>query len=67
MLFFLCFALNIDCGYTLEPPQVLTSVLAQRLENDVYPRKSQFYYIKVGCKRVYIAWTCLHGDSARPG
>ena len=26
----------------------------------VYPCKPQFYYIKVGCKGVYITRTCLH-------
>ena len=40
---FLIFAQNIDCGYTLEPPDC----------------KPQFYYIyvKVGCKGVYITRT----------
>ena len=27
---------------------------------NVYPCEPQFYFIKVGCKRVYIIWTCLH-------
>ena len=35
-------AQNIDCGYSLEP------------KNNVYPCKSQFYYIKVGFKGVKI-------------
>ena len=26
-------------------------------ENNVYPCKPQFYYIKVGCNGVYITWT----------
>ena len=26
----------------------------------VYPSKLLFYYIKVGCKGVFITWTCLH-------
>ena len=38
---FLIFVQNIDCGYTLEP---------QKLENNEYSCKPQFYYIKVGCK-----------------
>ena len=46
---FLIFAQNIDYGYTLE-----TST------HDVYPCKPQFHYIKVGCKGVFITWTCLH-------
>ena len=33
---------------------------AKKKENNVYPCKPQFYYIKVGCKGVYITWTCLH-------
>ena len=36
---FLIFAQNIDCGYTLEPPQ--------------------FYYIKMGCKGVFVTRTCF--------
>ena len=28
------------------------------LEKKVYPCKPQFYYIKVGCKGVYITQTC---------
>ena len=59
---FLIFAQNIDCWYTLEPPhcdeEVLTSTcnlcLRARTRNNVYPCKSQFYYIKVGCKGVYM-------------
>ena len=35
-------------------------VFEQKLENKVYPSKPQFYYIKVGCKGVYITRTCLH-------
>ena len=30
------------------------------MEKNVYPCKSQFYYIKVGCKGVYITRTCFH-------
>ena len=32
-------------------------VLEQIYENNVYPDKPQFYYIKVGCKGVYITRT----------
>ena len=35
-------------------------VLEQKEENNVYPCKPQFYYIKVGCKGVFVTWTCLH-------
>ena len=31
-----------------------------RAKNNIYPCKPQFYYIKVGCKGVYITRTCLH-------
>ena len=29
-------------------------------KKNVYPSKFQFYYIKLGCKGVYISWTCYH-------
>ena len=60
---------KIDRGYTLEPPQRGGSnlwrvptiyVLEQKYENNVYPCKSQFYYMKVGCKGVFITRTCLY-------
>ena len=54
---FLIFAQNIDCGYTY----VRTGG-----EINVYPCKPQFYYIKVGCKGVYITRTCLHDVKACP-
>ena len=50
-------AQNIDCGYSLEPPQQGSSneypqsmFLSKNKKNNVYPCKSQFYYIKVGFK-----------------
>ena len=30
--------------------------------NKVYPGKPQYYYIKMGCKGVYITRTCLHDE-----
>ena len=54
-------ALNIDCGYSLEPsrrggsneyPQSM--FLNKKKKNNVYPCKPQFYYIKVGFKGVKI-------------
>ena len=42
-------AQNIDCEYSLEPPR-----LSRNKKNNVYPRKPQFYYIKVGFKGVKI-------------
>ena len=53
-------AQNIDCGYSLEPLSkvVLTSIhnlcFEQKKENNVYPCKPHFYYIKVGFKGVKI-------------
>ena len=52
---FLIFAQNIDCGYTLEPPLSTIYVLEQKY---VYPSKPHFFYIKVGCKGVFITRTC---------
>ena len=50
-------ALNIDCGYSLQPPQQGSSneypqciFLSRNKKNNVYPCKLQFYYIKVGFK-----------------
>ena len=52
---------NIDCGYSLEPPRQGGSneypqsmFLSRNKENNVYPCKPQFYYIKVGFKGVQI-------------
>ena len=55
-------ALNIDCGYSLEPPrrggsneypQCMLN-LSSNKKNNIYPCKPQFYYIKVGFKGVKI-------------
>ena len=58
---FLISAQNIDCGYSLEPPrqggsnEYPQSMFSSRnKKNNVYPRKPQFYYIKVGFKGVKI-------------
>ena len=52
---------NIDCGYSLEPPrrggsnEYSQSMFSSRnKENNVYPYKPQFYYLKVGFKGVKI-------------
>ena len=52
---FLISAQNIDCGYSLEPPQrggsneyAQSMFLSRNKKNNVYPCKPQFYYIKVG-------------------
>ena len=48
-------AQNIDCGYSLEPPQWGSSnkypqsiFLGWNKKNNVWPCKLQFYYLKVG-------------------
>ena len=55
--FFYISVQNIDCGYSLEPlrrggsnkyPQSM--FLSKIKKINVYPRKPQFYYIKVGFK-----------------
>ena len=52
---------NIDCRYSLEPPRRGVSneypqsmFLSRNKKNNVYPCKPQFYYIKMGFKRVKI-------------
>ena len=54
-------AQNIDCGYSLEPPRrggsnenPQSMFLSRNKQNNVYPCKPQFYYIKVGFKGVKI-------------
>ena len=54
---FLIFAQNIDCVYTLEPPQWGCSneypqsmFYGKNKKKNVYPCTPQFYYMKVGCK-----------------
>ena len=47
------FAQNMDCVYH-------NLFLKQKQEKYVYPCIPQFYYIKVGCKGVYIVRACLH-------
>ena len=54
-------AQNIDCGYSLEPPRrggsneyPQSMFLIRNKNNNVYPCKPQFYYIKVGFKGVKI-------------
>ena len=55
-IFFLIFAQNIDCG-------VLTSThnlcFGAKIRKKSYPCKPQFYYIKVGCKGVFVTRTCF--------
>ena len=60
-IFFHNSAQNIDCEYSLEPPQrggsneyPQSMFLSRNKKNSVYPCKPQFYYIKVGFKGVKI-------------
>ena len=55
LMFFLIFAPNIDCWYTLEPPR-------QKIRKLGIPRIPQFRYIKVGFKGVYITRTCFRDE-----
>ena len=60
--FFYISAQNIDCGYSLERPRQGGSnkypqsmfLSRNKKNNNVYPCKPQFYYIKVGFKGVKI-------------
>ena len=47
---------NVDCGYSLEPPNEYpqSMFLGRNKKNNLYPCKPQFYYIKVGFKGVKI-------------
>ena len=54
-------AQNIDCGYSLEPPQrggsyeyPKSMFLNSNEKNKVYSYKPKFYYIKVGFKGVKV-------------
>ena len=54
----------MDCWYSLEPPRRPQSLfLSRNKKNNVYPCKSQFYYIKVGFKGVKIIQACFRDVS----
>ena len=60
---FLIFAQNIDCEYTLEPPHCTHNLsFGAIIRKKVYPCKPQFYYIKVGCKGVFVTQTCFRDE-----
>ena len=67
---FLIFAQNIYCGYTLEPPrrggsnEYPQSMFWRKNKKNryTYPCITQFYYIKVGYKGVFISRTCFPDD-----
>ena len=61
VIFFLFLLKNINCGYSLEPPRrggsneyPQSMLLSRNEKNNVYPCKTQFYYIYVGFKGVRI-------------
>ena len=65
-------ARNIDCGYSLEPPRPRrggsneypqSMSLRRNKKNNVYPRKPQFYYIKMGFKGVKMIKACFRDGS----
>ena len=63
---FLIFAQNIDCGYTLEPPQrggsneyPQSMFWSKNKKNRYTPAYPSFFYIKVGFKGVYFSRTCF--------
>ena len=60
------FSLNIDCGYSLEPPRrgrsngYPQSMFSRKnKKNNVYRCKPQLYYIKVGFKGLKIIKACF--------
>ena len=60
---FFIFLLDIDCGYSVEPPcqggsneYPQSMFLSRKKKNNVYPCKLQFYYIKVGFKGSKLFW-----------
>ena len=65
-VFFLIFAQNINCGYTLEPPrrggsnEYPQSMFWSKNKKKMYsPANPSFFYIKVRIKGVYILRTCF--------
>ena len=59
----LIFALNIDCGCSIEPIEHPQSVfLSQAKKINVYPPEPHFPCIKWGSSRVFITRTCLPNE-----
>ena len=56
LIFFHIPAQNIDCGYSLEPPNEYpqSMVLGRNKKNNVYPCKPKFHYMNVVFKGVII-------------
>ena len=57
-MFFLIFALNIDCWYTLEP-RTHDLCFGSKIRKIGIPCIPQFYCIKVGVEVVYTTRTCF--------
>ena len=73
IFFFLIFAQNIDCGYTLEPPRrggsneyPQSMFWSKNKKNRYTPAYPSFANIKVGFKGVYITRTCFHDEKILP-
>ena len=66
LIFFHIPAQSIVYGYLFEPPRrggsneyAQSMFLSRNKNNNVYPYKPQFYYIKVGSKRIKIIKACF--------
>ena len=58
LYFFYIFALNIDVG-TNEYPQSMFWIKNKQTTCIFTPLVPKFFYLKVGCKGVYITWQCF--------
>ena len=66
LLFFLIFAQNIDCGYTLQPPRrggsneyghtLYFEAKIRKIGVPLHTSVFNFCYIKVGFEGVHISW-----------
>ena len=73
-IFFLIFAQNIDCGYTLEPPRQGGSneypqsmFWSKNKKNTYTPAYPSFCYIKVGFEGVNYTRTCFPDEKLKVG
>ena len=67
MIFFLFFAQNIDCGYTLEPPHLLMSThnlcFGAKVRKICIPLHTPVLLYKTGFKGVFISRTCFSDEN----
>ena len=56
---FLIFAQNIECLSEAVLTSTHNQCFGAKIRKNVYPCKPQFYYIKVGCKGVFVTRTCF--------